>query len=74
MLKIEDLKRKAIMVEELVAWKQILGSTNSIKRPSNDLLSGKLMKQILGPSTQDFLAGNKIQLTYIYRYIDISDF
>ena len=74
MLKIEDLKRKAVTVEELLAWKQILGSTDSIKRSSDDLLSEKLMKEILGPSTQDFLEGNKIQLTYIYRYIDISDF
>ena len=47
----------------------------AIVRPwDDDLLAGKLMKEILGPSIQDLLAGNKIQMTSIYRYIDVSDF
>ena len=69
MLKIEDLIRKAIMVEE-IARKHILSSSDAILWPSHDLL--KLMKAMLSPSAQDLLAGNKIQK--IYKYKDVLDF
>ena len=58
MLKIEDLIRKAIIIDEPILW------------DSQELL--KLMKEILSLAAQDLLAGNnKIQMISIYRYIDV---
>ena len=72
LLKIEDLIRKAIIIKE-VAGNHILSSSNSpILWDSHDLL--KLMKEILSLAAQDLLAGNKIQMIPIYRYIDVWDF
>ena len=69
MLKIEDLIRKAIIIEE-VAGNQVLSSSDvPILWDSHDLL--KLMKEILSLAAQDLLVGNKIQMNSIYRYIDV---
>ena len=57
MLKIEDLIRKAIIIEE-IARNHVLGSFDAILWASHDFL--KLMKEILSPLAQDLLAGNKI--------------
>ena len=70
MLKIEDLIRKAIIIEE-VAGNHVLSSSDAqILWDSHDLL--KLMKEILSLVAQDLLlARNKIQMISIYRYIDV---
>ena len=60
MLKLEDLIRKATIIEEI--------ARNHVT-VQHDLL--KLMKEILSPSAQDLLAGNKIQMNSIYKYIDV---
>ena len=72
MLKIEDLIRKAIIIEEVVRNHVLITSEASdalILWDSHDLL--KLMKEILSLVAQDLLAGNKIQMISIYRYIDV---
>ena len=58
MLKIEDLIRKAIIIEE-ISKNNILGSFDVMFWASHDLL--KLMNEILSPSTHDFLVGNKFR-------------
>ena len=68
MSKIEDLIRKAKIIEE-IARNHFLGSFDVVLWSSHDLL--KLMKEILSPSAQDLLVGNNIQMKSIYRYIDV---
>ena len=66
MLKIEDLIRKAIIIDEPMFW----DSHHLLKlKDSHHLL--KLMKEIPSLATQDFWARNKIQMISIYRYIDV---
>ena len=69
MLKIEDLIRKATIIEEVVGNQVLSSSDAPILWDSHDLL--KLMKEILSLVAQDLLAGNKIQMISIYRYIDV---